>query len=203
MHQLRWASILVLAVMTLVFMKTQPARAHPHVWVDYAIEARFDASGLKGFQHRWTFDEMFSSQIMEMFDRDGDGVFSAQEIEEVRQGAFEYLSEYDYFIQIKINGAPFHVATVTDFRATIQGHQVVYEFFVPCPVPAKNAPQTVHLLVADMEYFVDLGLKPNGVAISGDTHLSVSTTFQSSEAFSFWGGAWEPRHLTVTFQSAS
>ncbi|WP_031385943.1 DUF1007 family protein [Desulfonatronum thiodismutans] len=202
MHRLRWIS-LFLAVTTLLFMTAQPARAHPHVWVDYGIEARFDAAGLVGFQHRWTFDEMFSSQIMEMFDADGDGVFSAEEIEEVRQGAFEYLSEYDYFIQIKVNGSPFHVASVTDFRASIQGHQVVYDFFVPCPIPAGAEPKTVHLLVADMEYFVDLGLKKDGLSISGQEHVTVRSAFHSSEAFSFWGGAWEPRHLTIEFQKSS
>ncbi len=195
--------VLVLIMTTLLSMGAQPARAHPHVWVDYAIEARFDATGLVGFQHRWTFDEMFSSQIMEMFDADADGVFSAGEIEEVRQGAFEYLSEYDYFIQIKINGSPFHVASVTDFRATIQGHQVVYDFFVPCAVPASVEPKTVHLLVADMEYFVDLGLKTDGLSISGQEHVMVRSAFHSSEAFSFWGGAWEPRHLTIEFQKSS
>ena len=180
-----------------------PAWAHPHVWVDYAIEARFDATGLTGFQHRWTFDEMFSSQIMEMFDANGDGFFSAEEIEAVRRGAFEYLSEYDYFIQIKINGSSFHVASVTDFRAAIHGYQVVYDFFVPCPVPASAEPTVVHLLVADMEYFVDLDLKQDGLSISGNDSISVKSKFHSSDAFSFWGGAWEPRHLTLKFQKTS
>ncbi len=203
MHRLRRTSLFLLAVTTLLSMGAQPARAHPHVWVDYAIEARFDATGLVGFQHRWTFDEMFSSQIMEMFDADGDGVFSAEEIEEVRQGAFEYLSEYDYFIQIKINGSPFHVASVTAFRATIQGHQVVYDFFVSCPVPVAAKPKTVHLLVADMEYFVDLGLKKDGLSISGQEHVTVRSAFHSTEAFSFWDRAWEPRHLTLEFQKPS
>ncbi|SMP71982.1 ABC-type uncharacterized transport system, substrate-binding protein [Desulfonatronum zhilinae] len=203
MHRLRRTSLFFLAVTTLLFMTAQPARAHPHVWVDYAIEARFDATGLVGFQHRWTFDEMFSSQIMDMFDADGNGVFSDEEIEEVRRGAFEYLSEYDYFIQIKVNDSPFHVASVTDFRASIQGHQVVYDFFIPCPVPVGAEPKIVHLLVADMEYFVDLGLETDGLSVSGKEHVSVRSAFHSSEAFSFWGGAWEPRHLTLEFQKSS
>jgi len=176
------------------------AWAHPHVWVDYSIETRFDATGLSGFHHHWTFDEMFSSQLMEMFDANQDGVFCAEEIEQVRRGAFEYLSEYDYFIQIKINETPFYVHSIQNFRASIQGHQVVYDFFTPCPAPATAKPQTVHLLIADMEYFVDLWLKENGLSISGKEHVSVSSEFHSSEAFSFWGGAWEPPHLTLRFQ---
>lgn len=200
MHRLRRTSLFFLAVTTLLSMGAQPARAHPHVWVDYAIEARFDATGLSGFQHRWTFDEMFSSQIMEMFDANQDGVFCAEEIEQVRRGAFEYLSEYDYFIQIKINETPFYVNSISNFRASIQGHHVVYDFFTPCPVPAAAETQTVHLLIADMEYFVDLGLEADGLSVSGKEHVTVSSAFHSSEAFSFWGGAWEPKHLTLRFQ---
>lgn len=151
-----------LAVTMLHCLGAQGALAHPHVWVDYAIEARFNTEGLAGFQHRWTFDEMFSSQILEMFDTDRDGQFSTQETEEVRQGAFEYLSEYDYFIQIKINGTPFHVGAIQDFQATIQGHHVVYDFFVPCPVPASRETKAVHLLIADMELnFRGCGLLSN------------------------------------------
>ena len=181
----------------------QGAWAHPHVWVDYAIEARFNTQGLVGFQHRWTFDEMFSSQIMEMFDNDRDGQFSGLEIEEVRQGAFEYLSEYDYFIQIMINRTPFLVSGVQDFQATIQGHRVSYDFFVPCPVAASSEPKDVYMLIADMEYFVDLGLQRNGLSISGHSDVSVTTAYQSSEAFSFWDGAWEPKHITLKFQLKS
>jgi len=63
--------------------------------------------------------------------------------------------------------------------------------------------KTVHLLVADMEYFVDLGLKEDGLSISGQEHVTVRSAFHSSEAFSFWGGAWEPRHLTIEFRKSS
>lgn len=201
-HRYGWMGLL-LATLIVSLMGPSSAQAHPHVWVDYAIEARFDAEGLVGFHHHWTFDEMFSSQLMEMFDADGDGVFSPEEVQAVRRGAFEYLSEYDYFIQIKIDKTPFHVASVTDFHAAIHGYQVVYDFFIPCRVPATTEPQPVHLLVADMEYFVDLDLHDDGLTIKGQEYVSVTTAFHSSEAFSFWGGAWEPRHLTLIFHSAS
>jgi len=61
----------ILAILTVLVTWTGtvlPGWSHPHVWVDYAIEANFNQNGLTGFQHRWEFGEMFSSQIMEMFD---------------------------------------------------------------------------------------------------------------------------------------
>lgn len=194
------ATLVVLAAWAATIL---PAWSHPHVWVDYAMEARFDHNGLTGFHQRWVFDEMFSSQIMEMFDVDNDGVFSPEEIEAVRQGAFVYLQDSNYFIQIKIDGKDFAVQYIRDFQARIAGHQIIYEFFVPCTVTAVATPKTIHLLVADMEYFVDMSLAADGLTIVGKEHAKVDQTFASGEAFSFWGGSWTPKHFTIRFQKAS
>jgi ABC-type uncharacterized transport system substrate-binding protein len=188
------------ASLAAIFGTAAAGRAHPHVWVDYAVEARFDENGLTGFQQRWIFDEMFSSQIMEMFDADMDGVFSPAEIEEVRQGAFDYLREYNYFIQIKIDGEDFAVQYVHDFHARIDGHRIIYEFFVPCTVTAAATPKTIHLLVADMEYFVDMSFVAGELTIQGKEYVDVAHEFASGEAFSFWGGSWSPKHFTLRFQ---
>lgn len=179
------------------------ARAHPHVWIDYAIEARFDENGLTGFQQRWVFDEMFSSQIVEMFDLTMEGNFTAEEIEQVRQGAFEYLRDYNYFIQIKIDKQDFIVQYIRDFHVTMQGHQIVYEFFVPCTVAAADTPKTIHLLVADMEYFVDMASIDDKLELQGHKSLDVSHSFTSGDPFSFWGDSWAPKHFALRFQKAS
>lgn len=191
--------------LAIILCPAPEATAHPHVWVDYAVSARFDREGLVGFSYRWVFDDMFSSQIMEMFDADGDGFFSAEEVEEVGRGAFSYLAEYNYFIQIRINGRDFEVRHVQDFHARIEGHLVVYEFFTPCVVKAAETAKSVHLLVADMEYFVDMLFIPGDqlVEIQGGEYVDVEARFGSSEAFSFWGGAWRPEHLTLRFKKAS
>lgn len=177
----------------------QTAHTHPHVWVDYLVEVRFDQDGLVGFQHRWLFDEMFSSQVMEMFDADNNGSFSSEEVENVRQGAFAYLEEYGYFIMIKVNGQDVAVREVRDFFARIDGHQVIYEFFTPLTVPAGAQPQTIHLLVADMEYFVDMAFVSDGLSFQGGEHLEVDAAFGPGPEFSFWGGAWQPKHFTLRF----
>lgn len=177
----------------------QVAFAHPHVWVDYLVAVHFNQDGLVGFQHRWLFDDMFSSQIMEMFDADSDGSFSDDEVEAVRQGAFAYLEEYDYFIMVKVDGQDAVAPEIRDFHARIDGHQVIYEFFTPLSAPAAEQATTVQLLVADMEYFVDMAFVSGGLSISGGEQLSVFHSFGSGPAFSFWGGAWQPDHFTLRF----
>jgi ABC-type uncharacterized transport system substrate-binding protein len=177
-------------------------QAHPHVWVDYFVEVRFDQTGLVGFQHRWLFDEMFSSQVMEMFDADNNGFFSSEEVENVRQGAFANLEEYGYFIMIKVDGQDVAVQEVRDFLARIDGHQVIYEFFTPLSVPAGAQPKTIHLLVADMEYFVDMAFVSGGLSFQDGEHLEVDAVFGPGPAFSFWDGAWQPKHFTLRFHES-
>jgi len=191
-----------LPILFFLFCSAQVAHAHPHVWVDYFVDVRFNQTGLTGFQHRWLFDEMFSSQVMEMFDADNDGFFSDEEVEDVRQGAFAYLEEYDYFIMVKVGGRDVAVREVRDFHARIDGHQVIYEFFTPLAVPALAQPTTVHLLVADMEYFVDMAFVSDGLSIQGGEHMKVDVDFGPGPAFSFWGGAWQPEHFTMRFHKS-
>lgn len=187
----------------IIVLEAKPVGAHPHVWVDYSIEARFGPNGLTGFYQTWVFDEMFSSSIVSLFDLDENGVFSEDEIEEVRHGVFEYLVEYDYFTHIKIDGRDFAIPHARDFNAFIDGHHVVYEFFLPCELPVAATPRTLHVLVGDMEYYADMTLASEGLRIQGNESVSVSYSFGTGSAFSFYGGAWEPEHLTLRFEKAS
>jgi ABC-type uncharacterized transport system substrate-binding protein len=45
------------------------ASAHPHVFADAAVEVRFGARGLEGVRVAWTFDELFSSMVLQEYDR--------------------------------------------------------------------------------------------------------------------------------------
>ncbi len=131
-----------------------PASAHPHIWVDYAVTAVFDGRGLEGFRVVWIFDEMFSEQIREMggFKK---GSPSAAQVRKIREAAFDNLRGHGYFSHIRIDDREFPVATVRDFTARAQGHRMVYEFFIPCAVPAAATPTTVSFLNFDRENFAD------------------------------------------------
>ncbi len=192
-----------LALPVLIALEAQPVGAHPHVWVDYSIKVRFDQKGLTGFHQTWVLDEMFSSSIVSLYDLDENGAFTEDEIEEIRQGVFEYLLEYDYFTHIKIDGRDFDIPHARDFHAFVEGHHVVYEFFLPCEVPVAATHRTLHVLVGDMEYYADMTLAPDGLHIQGNEAVSVAYSFGTGSAFSFYGGAWEPEHLTLQFEKAS
>ena len=75
----RW---LIMALAVWVGMGTGPAQAHPHVFVDTALEVIFDDQGrATGLRISWTYDEYYSLVIVEErgIDPDYDGTATADE----------------------------------------------------------------------------------------------------------------------------
>ncbi len=143
-------------LLVLLFCLALPgsAAAHPHVWVDYAVTAVFSPKGLDGFRVVWTFDEMFSAQILEVAGFKG-GTASAAQVRKIREAAFDNLRNHQYFSHLWIDDKDFPVRAVQDFTARTNGHRLVYEFFIPCVVPVGAAPRTVGFLNLDRENFAE------------------------------------------------
>ena len=175
--------------------------AHPHVFIDNRIEIVFNEEGLEGFNHEWTFDEMFSSTIIQEFDLNADGEFGEEEIKKVEEGAFSNLEEYDYFTDIKINGNRFKIQSVKDFYAKIDSGVMVYEFFIPCKVTANIENQEVIVSVFDPTYFVQVLLASEVPFSFFDTlNVKVSHEVFEDEGNSYYYGQIIPEALKVRFR---
>ena len=75
--------------------------AHPHMWFTSKVEFIFSGSTLKGAYVTWTFDRFFSADIINGYDVNNDGKFSAAEAQDVYDNAFTYTRNYYYFIFIR------------------------------------------------------------------------------------------------------
>ena len=175
--------------------------AHPHVFIDNRIEVFFNEEGLKGFNHEWTFDEMFSSTIIQEFDLNTDGKFGEEEIKKVEKGAFSNLKEYNYFTDIKINGHQFKIQTIKDFYAEIDSGVMVYDFFIPCEVAGTLENQEVKISVFDPTYFVQVLLAAEDPFSFIDT-LNVELSYEvfEDEENSYYYGQIIPEALKVRFR---
>jgi len=144
--------------------------AHPHVFVDCTLTFIFDQNGFAGVKKRWVFDEMFSSMILNDFDKDRNLSLDPQEIAAIKKGAFANLKNFNYFTHIQINGKDFKVEFVTDFNAEVElftdfvgeveKSSLVYTFFVPCHVKANHHFKQIRIAVFDKEYYTDIALSP-------------------------------------------
>lgn len=166
----------VLLVGFLLFIQTYSALSHPHVFIDVELLFVFDDRGLSGVRERWVFDEMFSQNLLFDFDTDNDGRLNNDDISRLRGIFYENTKEYNYFNIITIDGREYSIKSLKDFSISIEDNRIVYEFFVPCSVPAgPNEAKKVkvllfdktiytHLLIAD--YQVDMQHKPNAFSIN-------------------------------------
>ncbi len=107
-------------------------RAHPHIWVQYSVDVHFTDAGLAGFTQRWRFDEMFTNELICMYDLPTENPFTEEDVKTLRENAFRNLREYYYFTHVRIDGKTFDVRYVKGFNAWMDGRNMVYEFYVPC-----------------------------------------------------------------------
>ncbi len=192
--------LLCLAVFLIVFPSS--VYSHPHVWTDYVVHPIFNNQGLQGFRFEWTFDEMFSAQIMEMVGlRKGNP--SAAQVRKIREEAFDNLAQYNYFVHIWVDGERFQIRGVRDFTARVQDNRMVYDFFVPCEVDARTGARSVRLQVRDPEIFVDFSMSaqaPVRLVSSPDITVEYSIDQEGSGAL---GGFFAPKSLNLRFRNAS
>ncbi|WP_304085888.1 DUF1007 family protein [Maridesulfovibrio ferrireducens] len=119
------------------------AIAHPHVFVDSSLTFEFDSLGLKGVRQKWWFDEMFASMILGEFDADHNNKLSKEEAKALKEGAFVNLKNFNYFTTILVDGQPYTITEATEFIPSIEGHTLVYNFFIPCNVKENDKKHTI------------------------------------------------------------
>ena len=95
LHTLAKAGATILA---LLLISTGIASAHPHVWIAVETEVLTGpGQEITGFQHKWTFDEMYSEFAVNGLDANGDGVYSEEELRPLGQTNIEALKDFEYF----------------------------------------------------------------------------------------------------------
>jgi ABC-type uncharacterized transport system substrate-binding protein len=135
---------------------TDEARAHPHVWITNVTSFVFEDRQLIGVRHRWQFDELFGSVVIDQHDADGNGRFEGAEIEAVRDAAFSNLEEYGYFTHLRADGTRIALDRVVDFEPSIDDGSLMYEFMLRLPEPLDPAAQRLVLGVYDEDYYVEI-----------------------------------------------
>ena len=143
-------------IMCAIFLNLSVVHAHPHVFVVQRLDILFDDGGLAGIKVRWEFDDMFANMIAEDHDVDRDGQLEAKEVRSVKEKAFSFTSEYNYFHFIKIDNTPFEVKLIRDFNAILENRKLVYEFLIPCHVTATSHFKKVSVASYDPSYYTSI-----------------------------------------------
>jgi ABC-type uncharacterized transport system substrate-binding protein len=145
-----------LAPVLLLAGGADPAQAHPHVWITDVTTFVFENRQLVALRHRWTFDEFYSSFVVQEYDLDRDGHFDPAELAALREGVFDGFRQVSYFTHLYIDAEAWLFEVDEQFRATIEDGELVYEFTIPLPQPVDPDAVDLALGVYDPEYYVEV-----------------------------------------------
>jgi len=177
------------------------ALSHPHIFIDQKIKIVFDDQGLAGFTIHWTFDDMFTSMIVGDYDKNQNGVLEKVEVALIKKEAFSYVSNYNYFTFVKIEGKPFDLKFIQNFSAELHDKKLVYKFFIPCHVMATSNFKQVTVASYDPSYYCAVLFGNNGsVSLDNSESFEVKTAIKEDKSTSIYYGQVNPWALFLDFR---
>ncbi|HET6450418.1 MAG TPA: DUF1007 family protein [Spirochaetia bacterium] len=194
----RWLGVL------LALGAALPAAAHPHVFIDSRTTLVFDRGTFQGIHLQWTFDPMFSTMILGDYDPGHTGRFTAAQAAALKQGAFDNLVNYHYFVAIWIGGAPLRKLPIEKFTPSVtEKNRLVYSFFIPLGLPVRAEEQRVLLTVYDDSYYVAFDiLHAQDVTVQAGADVSCALSVQKTRVKADWPGQYMPDQLVIRFKES-
>jgi len=160
----------------------------------------FDNNGMAGFKEEWVFDEMFSNMIIHDYDKNQNGRFEPSEVKEIYKGAFSNLKNFEYFTHVKINGKPFKVKFVKDFKAKIVKNFVIYHFFVPCHIKSLSSFQEIRIGIYDESFYASITLLKDQIFFQNDFEYEHHHKVELNREEPYYYGQVYPEEIVLKFR---
>ena len=144
------------------------AAAHPHVWVTAKAEVVFEGGKIAGIQHHWTFDEFYTAMAIVGLDKNGDGIYSREELAELAKVNMQGLSEFDFFTFAMLGKAKVEFSAPVDAWLEHKDGVLTLHFRLPLKAPIEAATPGFSFAVYDPSYFIAFELaKGEAVGMTG------------------------------------
>ncbi len=133
------------------------AQAHPHVWIDATVGIAVTAGAeARSVAVTWMFDEMYSTVAVFGLDTDGDGVTSSAELELLIGESMVSLQEWNYFLDVRQDGARLKTGKAVDAVASLEDGRLVYRYTVPLAAPADLNAAPLVVRAFDPSFYIDV-----------------------------------------------
>lgn len=176
------------------------AHCHPHAFVVTSYTVVFDNQGLKGVRVSWVFDEMYSAMTATEFDVNEDGILSESESKELVNLGNESLPDLNYFTNIHIDGIPYEVKSVDDFRISYENSILTYNFFVDCPVTPQKNGTTIKISPYDNELYLGMFFREDQpVTLENSELYNVETSIGEDKDTLIYFDSMHPFALNLKF----
>jgi len=157
---------ILLSALVALLLGAVPCLAHPHVYVDVSLTFELDENGLAALREDWLFDDLFTNAILAELGLDPAALATPEGQAAIKAGAFDNLSNFDYFTFLENAGEQLPINGVRDFKASLREGRLAYAFTVPVNLPAA-AMRGFRAAVFDREYYTDMLLLEERIALAG------------------------------------
>jgi ABC-type nickel/cobalt efflux system permease component RcnA/ABC-type uncharacterized transport system substrate-binding protein len=167
--KIRNAPLSLAALLGAFILLAAPAAAHPHVWIEARSNVVFDDQGrIIALDHRWTMDEMYTEAAVDGLDKDGDGVYSPEELAPLTKENIDSLREYDYFTALKAGDRKSAFGEVVEASQFWDNKRLTLSFRLPLKEPVDPLKAYVAYRVYDPGFFIAIEFPPqDAVAPTG------------------------------------
>jgi ABC-type uncharacterized transport system substrate-binding protein len=190
----------VLLVILALLIGPRAAVAHPHVFIDNRVVFMFARDKIIALTESWTFDEIFSDQLLQGFDKNGDGAFDAAESRAVAEGTLPNLKKFRYFNYIWVDGKDQGLIDPVDFTASAsKDRRVTFVFSVKLPKPVDPKTEKLKVEINDREYYVEVDLaKEQPVLFHGNQGVTCEPKIRDDTENAYWSGFVNPQEITLS-----
>lgn len=156
------------------------AAAHPHIWIEAQETLRFDAQGrVDAVLAHWEFDDLYSAFSLEGLDANGDGVYTAEELEPMRAQMHTSLRTFGYFTTITADDRPLAYVDATELNLSVDGGILRLDAVLPLADPVDPHTAKLALQLLDPTYYVALDLaEVDPVRLTGAVPDGCSSTVE-------------------------
>jgi len=193
------AVLTLMASLTLLTALPRAALAHPHVFIENRVVFIFAGDKIIALTESWTFDEIFSDQLLQDFDANGDGAFDAAESKAVAKGTLPNLKKFRYFNYIWVDGKDLGAIDPIEFTASARNKKVTFIFTEKLPKPVDPKTQKLKVEINDREFFVEVDLAQNQpILFHGNQGVACDPKVRDDTENAYYGGFVNPQEITLS-----
>jgi ABC-type uncharacterized transport system substrate-binding protein len=190
-----------LAVALALLLPVRSAFAHPHVFIENRVVFMFAGDKIIALTESWTFDEVFSDQLLQGFDANGDGAFDKAESRAVAAGTLPNLKKFRYFNYIWVDGKDLGSIDPVDFTASAKNKKVTFVFSVKLPKPVDPKTQKLKVEINDREFYVEVDLaQEQPILFHGNQGVTCTPKIRDDTENAYYGGFVNPQEITLACQ---